>query len=105
MPSRDGDWRLIDHDERLGHTFWAMFDGRQTHIRTDYRVSDIVKANKATRNAQPSGWKGENHLVGSVPLNIYHASGLSEAIQQKDTRFIDRFLKENSAWKTKDGTL
>lgn len=105
MTIRDGDWRLIDHDERLGRTVWAMFDGRQTHIRTDYRTDKIVQSNRRERNDAPAGWKGDWHRIGRVPLNVYHASGLAEAIRQDDSRFVGRFLTDHDAYRTKDGRL
>lgn len=105
MAIMDGNWRLLEHDEALGRTVWTMFDGEKTHFRTDYRVSDIVKTNQRERNDAPAGWKGDWHKIGAVPLNVYHDSGLHDAIGQKDNRFISRFLTDNDAWRTKDGRI
>lgn len=107
MAIKDGDWTLLEHDEAMGRTVWVMFDGRQTHFRTDYRTDSIVKDNRRERNDAPAGWKGDWHKVAAVPLNIYHDSGLHDAIGQKDNRFIGRFLNDsdNRAWRTKDGRI
>lgn len=105
MVIKDGDWRLVSHDEKLGRTVWSLYDGEKTVYRVDYRTDEIVKSNREARNAAPAGWKGDWHLIGRVPLNVYHDSGLSEAIGQRDDRFIGKFLTENDAWRTKDGRI
>ena len=107
MTIKDGDWSLVSHDEAAGRTVWSMFDGRKTVFRVDYRTDEIVKANRAEMNDTPSGWRGDWHKVASVPLNIHHASGLHEAIGQRDRRFIQRFLNDsdNAAWRTKEGRI
>jgi len=107
MVIRDGDWRLFDYDFQTGRSVWVMHDGNQTHFRTDYPVDKLVEVNNATRNMAQSGFKGDYHLVASVPLNIAHQSGLIEAQSQQDGKFMSKWLNDsdNRAWRTKEGTV
>lgn len=105
MVIRDGDWRLFDYCFQTGRSVWVLHDGNQTHFRTDYPVDKLVEVNAATRNMAQSGFKGDYHLVASVPLNIAHDSGLIEAQSQKDTKFLSKWLNDsdNRAFRTKEG--
>ena len=105
-------WFLFDHDHKLGRTVWALEERDSsgkliaTHFRTDYRVDPTIDQNTAQRNLAQSGWKGDWHHIGSVPLNIFHDQ-LAEATRQGDDRYLSKWLNDsdNRAWRTKDGTV
>lgn len=103
----DGDWYLVDHDEKLGRTVWAVdnADGTTTY-RTDYRVDPTIEINKAQRNLAQNNWKGDYHHVASIPLNVYYDQ-LAEAAKQGDEKFMNKWLNDsdNLAWRTKEGRL
>lgn len=107
MTIRDGDWELINWDAASGRTVWAMFNGKETVIRTDYPVAQAIEQNTLHRNAAPNNWKGDWHRVASVPLNMAHDSGMVEAVTQDDDKWLSRFLNDsdNAAWRTKDGRI
>lgn len=104
---RDGDWVLLDHDVKMGRTTWAMTnpDGSTT-VRTDYAVDPIVDTNTAQRNMARNDWKGDYHMVASVPVSLFYDQ-LAEASRQKDDKFISRWLNnsDNRAWRTKEGRV
>ena len=51
-------------------TFHDLNDDRFA-VDTVLDVEPIVEENTAVRNAQPSGWKGREHLVASIPMPIW----------------------------------
>lgn len=106
---RDGDWTL-DHelsDIKLGRFVWYLHtpDG-QTVVRTDYRADPTIEANKAQRNMSERGWKGDYHLVASIPPNVFYDQ-LAEASRQGDEKYVARWLNDSdhAAWRTKEGRL
>lgn len=107
MTIRDGDFVLVDYDHFSGRSVWSMYDGEKTVYRIDYPVDKIVQQNTEDRNSASSGWRGDWHKVASVPLNMLYDSGLAEAMNQHDDKFISRMLNDgdNRAWRTKDGRV
>ena len=109
MIIRDGDWTLFDHDMVTGRTVWHMFDGEKDVFRCDYPVEATLAENKAMRDNAQRAWKGDYHLIASVPLNVLHdeKTGLLEASKQGDDKYFSRWLNDpdNRAWRTKDGRV
>lgn len=103
----DGDWRLFDYDIATERQTWVLHhgDGSMT-FRTDYPVDTTIDVNTAQRNLARPDWRGDYHLVASIPPNIYHEQ-LHEAQRQKDDKFISRWLNDsdNAAWRTKEGRV
>jgi hypothetical protein len=107
MIIRDGDWVLVDSDIALGRYTWAIAnDDGSTTYRTDYTVDPTMEANKIARNDARSGWGGDYHRVGSIPLGLYYDK-LHGAVQQDDHAYVSRWLNDsdNRAWRTKDGKV
>jgi hypothetical protein len=104
---KDGDWRLFDYDFSTGRQVWVLHhdDGAMT-FRTDYPADATIDVNTAQRNMARPDWKGDYHLVASIPPNIFYDQ-LDEASRQKDDRFISKWLNDsdNSAWRTKGGRV
>ncbi len=109
---RDGDgWLLIDHDPLMGRTIWAKqeWDGNQvvTHYRTDYQVDKLIGENQEHRNASQNKRFGDWERVASIPLNTLYDSGLSEAAENDDQKFMSRWLNDpdNRAFRTFRGNV
>jgi hypothetical protein len=77
------------------------------HFRIDFEVAKTLEQNKADFNVAQTGWKGDYVKVASLPHNILHGSGFDEAINQRDKKFISRFLNDpdNRGWRTKPGRV
>jgi hypothetical protein len=105
----DGPWRLIDHDPVTDRTVWMIYDHNtgECHYRVDYPVENLIGVNKEMRALRQHERAGDFTHVASVPLNIYHDSGLAESVAQGDEKFTKRFLNDgdNAAWRTKEGKL
>jgi hypothetical protein len=107
MEIRDGDWVLFDHDPEMGRTIWRLEQDGMVHFRIDFEVAKTLEQNKADFNVAQTGWKGDYVKVASLPHNILHGSGFDEAINQRDKKFISRFLNDpdNRGWRTKPGRV
>lgn len=109
MTIKDGDWELISYDYATGRSVWSYFDGEKTTLRTDYPVQATISENTAIRNAAQKAWKGDYHLIASIPLNILHDenTGLMKAHSEGDDKYVSRWLNDgqNRAWRTKEGTV
>jgi hypothetical protein len=107
MEIRDGDWRLVSHDPEMGRSVWHLHQDGMDHFRIDFEVAKTLEQNKADYNVAQTGWKGDWVKVASIPHNILHDSGFDAAINQRDKKFISRFLNDpdNRGWRTKPGKV
>lgn len=108
MPIRDENgFELFEFDPVTGRSVWHYFDGEKTVMRTDYPVDGLIKQNAESRAHFAGSRHGDWSRVASVPLNIAYDSGLVEAIDQKDDRFVSRYLNDsdNRAWRTREGSV
>jgi hypothetical protein len=103
----DGDWELIGHNPHSGVSTWRMDVGDGYVFKTLSDPSKILAENAGLRNAAGSGWKGDYHLIGKVPLNLLHDGQIREAAKDGDDEYVKRWLSDsdNSGWRTKDGRL
>jgi hypothetical protein len=102
MIIRDGDWTLVSADLKLGRQVWSRQnpDGSTT-VRTDYKVDEVLDANQAARSAAQGTRFGDWARVASIPLNVYYGNGLADAQEQLDGKYFDKWLSENSKFKTR----
>ena len=97
---KDGDWKLIDYDPHSGRSVWKLEhgDGNFT-IRTDEPHDALLKQNAEMRNETAGEKYGEWRLIANMPGD-YWFHHLSEAAKQRDSKYIQKFLNDNPAWKT-----
>lgn len=105
-----GGWTLFDWDPATGRSVWQTHDDKGNPVfRVDTPVAATLEENAAARNSTPEGWKGDYHRIASVPMNLLYDrnTGLNEAIQQGDDRYLSRWLNssDNRAWRTREGTV
>lgn len=108
MAIRDADgFELFDHDALTGRTVWKYFDGEKTVFRTDYPVDQLISVNAEQRAISQRGWAGDLHHIASIPPNVAWDSGMVDAFNQNDDKFMSKFLNDsdNRAWRTKEGTV
>ena len=103
---------ILTRDPKLRKVsrFHDLNDGRFA-VENLVDVEPIKDENTAVRNSQPSGWKGPQHLVASIPMPIYmglvtawRKQGLSYDERQKA---MHKWLNDpsNSIFRTKTGRL
>lgn len=107
MIVRDGDWTLYSSDIRAGKYVWMRRnpDGSIT-TRTDTHCDAIVDTNKAQRNLSQKGWKGDWHMIASIPKTVAF-NAIVEAHSQGDDAYVSKWLNDsdNRAWRTKEGRV
>lgn len=93
---RDGDWRLMSYDHDTGVRSWMLDlgDGRIV-VKTETPVDELLDHNKEQFNASQGQRFGDGKIVASIPLDIYHASGLATAVHESDHKFVSRFLNDS----------
>ena len=103
----DGPWRLFNHDPATGRTVWVLHEGEKMHFRVDYPVEGIIAENAEHRASVAGTPYGELARVASIPLNVFHDSGMAEASRDGDRKFMAKFLNDgdNAAWRTREGKV
>lgn len=98
--------RVLARDRRTGKlvTFRMLPDGRFA-IDTQVDVEPILEQNKDLQNLNPTGWKGDQHMVASIPMHIHQKMRTEGMIQ--DTKWFKRWLNDpdNRGWRTKLGRV
>ncbi len=76
-------------------------------IQTQQDVTDVIEANKAIYNAvdEKATWKGEWHLVASIPEALYYKMKAEGKID--DQEYMKRWLNssENQFFRTRPGKV
>lgn len=107
MTITDNGWVLVDWDAATGRSVWSLTDGQQTHYRFDYPVENTIKLNAESRAEFAGQRYGDWSRLASVPLNVAYDSGLVEAMNEHDDKFVSRYLNDpdNRAWRTREGSV
>jgi len=108
MQIMDGDWRLLNYNPHSGKSTWVMWDerGREV-IREIQPVDTAIETNAAIRGDVAGKRFGDYHHVASIPLQLYHSSGLARAHDEGDDKYVSRFFNDsdNRAWRTSEAKL
>lgn len=91
----------------MGRTVWWHEDGAgNMHFRTDQEVTQLIEANKFTRDQELS-FKGDFVKVASIPLNVAFDSGFVQAHNEGDKKWTKRWLNDgdNRAWRCFRGSV
>lgn len=95
---------LDDYDFLTGQSKWSKIepDGTIT-FRTDIPTENIIRANAENR-LDTAGTKFGNDWckIGEIPMNLWFDSGMDEADLQDDTAFMRRWMREHSAFMSRD---
>lgn len=86
---------FFDHDPEIGRTVWLVFDDKGNlkgaHVEQD--VESILEANAEAEKAS-GGRFGDYNRVASVPLTFYEKTGLGDAIDAGDRRYLSKVLND-----------
>ena len=92
-----GGWVLYGHNPATGESVWWRDNGDgTTTVRHDCDVEPLLEINNTLRlESEQSGAKFSDWVhTASVPDIIADATGYSKAIQQKDKKWVSRFLND-----------
>jgi hypothetical protein len=88
---------FFEHDPEIGRTVWLVFDERGNlrgaHVEQD--IDAIVEANRISADISAGTRFGEYNRVASVPLTFLEKTGLDQAIDGGDRKYMSKVLNDS----------
>lgn len=99
---------FFDHDPEIGRTVWLVFDdkGNLKGAHVEQEIDAILDANAEAEKAS-CGRFGDYQRVASVPLTFFEKSGLGDAMDAGDRRYLSKVLNDadNKKFRTSRGRV
>lgn len=88
---------FFEHDPEIGRTVWLVFDdkGRMKGAHVEQDVDAIIAANREAEKASHGQRFGEWNHAASVPLTFLEKTGLDQAIDAGDKRYVSKILNDS----------
>lgn len=100
---------FFEHDPEIGRTVWLVFDdkGNMKGAHVEQEVDPIVEANKMYADMTAGRRFGDYNRIASVPLTFLEKTGLDQAIDAGDRRYISKVLNDSdySGFRTSRGRV
>jgi hypothetical protein len=100
---------LFEHDPEIGRTVWLVFDdkGNMKGAHVEQEVDAILEANKMWADISAGTRFGDYNRVASVPLTFLEKTGLGDAIDNGDRRYLSKVLNDgdNAKFRTSRGRV
>jgi hypothetical protein len=100
---------FFDHDPEIGRTVWLVFDdrGNMKGAHVEQEVDAILEANAEAEKATHGVRFGDYNRIASVPLTFLERTGLDQAIDARDQRYISKVLNDsdNRKFRTSRGSV
>ena len=100
---------FFDHDPEIGRTVWLVFDdrGNMKGAHVEQEVDAILEANAEAEKATHGVRFGDYNRIASVPLTFMERTGLDQAIDARDQRYISKVLNDsdNRKFRTSRGSV
>lgn len=100
---------FFDYDPEIKRTVWLVFDdkGQMKGAHVEQEVDAILEANAEAEKATHGVRFGDYNRVASVPLTFLERSGLDQAIDARDQRYISKVLNDadNRKFRTSRGRV
>lgn len=94
MEIRDGAWTLLDFQPDTGRQVWMTFQDDQMIFRVDMPCEAIFDANQEAEIETMGRRFGDYRRVASIPHNLAYSSGVRDAIDQGDEKWLSRFMND-----------
>lgn len=98
---------IFNRNDHLGITRWFDYDEESDTfgIHTEQDVAPAIEANKQLFNEAPTNWRGDMHLVASIPMSIYF--DLKQKGIADDDAAMKRWLNDpdNRVFRTRAGVV
>lgn len=98
---------IFNRNDHLGITRWFDYDEDTDTfgIHTEQDVAPAIEANKQLFNEAPTNWRGDMHLVASIPMSIYF--DLKQKGIADDDAAMKRWLNDpdNRVFRTRAGVV
>lgn len=88
---------FFDYDPDIKRTVWLVFNekGELRGAHVEQEVDDIFAANAELEKATHGQRFGEWNHAASVPLTFMEKSGLGDAIDSRDQRYVSKILNDS----------
>jgi hypothetical protein len=100
---------FFDYDPEIKRTVWLVFDdkGQMKGAHVEQEVDAILEANAEAEKATHGVKFGDYNRVASVPLTFLEKTGLSDAIDARDQRYVSKVLNDSdhSKFRTSRGRV
>ena len=102
-------WRFFEYDAEIGRTVWLGYDD-QGHARAahvEQEIDAILAENIELEKASHGKRFGEWNRAARVPLTFMEKTGLGEAIDGRDRKYMSKVLNDsdNSKFRTSRGKV
>jgi hypothetical protein len=90
-------WALFDNDLELGRRTYIGYDdqGHPRGAHVEQNIDAIIEANSEAEKLTHGKRFGDWNRAASVPLTFMEKTGLSEAIDARDQRYISKILNDS----------
>ena len=90
-------WLLFDDDREIGRKVWLGYDdkGQMRAAHVEQEVDDILAANVEAEKASHGVKFGDYNRIASVPLTMWEKTGLGDAIDAGDRKFLSKVLNDS----------
>lgn len=107
MQVMDGSWTLIDHDFETGRSTWMTEQDGQYVFRVDMPLNDIFDQNKDALVETIGRRFGDYNRVASIPHHLIYHNGVDDAMRQRDSKWLAKFLNDpsNQKFRTSRGSV
>jgi hypothetical protein len=88
---------FFEHDEEIGRTVWLVFDekGNLRGAHVEQNIDSIIEANAEAEKLTHGRPFGDYNRAASVPLTLMEKTGLDQAIDARDQRYVSKILNDS----------
>lgn len=102
-------WLLFDDDREIGRKVWLGYDekGAFKAAHVEQEIDAILDANAEAEKATQGQRFGDYNRIASVPLTFFEKTGLGDAIDAGDRRYLSKILNDadHSKFRTSRGKV
>lgn len=108
-PRLDATWMLFEDDPEIARKVWVAVDknGHLVAAHVEQEVDDILEANVEAEKATHGQRFGDYNRVASIPLTMFEKTGLGDAVDAGDRKYISKVLNDsdNRKFRTSRGSV
>lgn len=102
-------WMLFDDDPEIGRKVWLGYDdkGQFKAAHVEQEIDAVLEANAEAEKASHGQRFGDYNRIASVPLTFFEKTGLGDAVDARDQRYISKILNDTdfSKFRTSRGRV
>jgi hypothetical protein len=100
---------LFEHDPEIGRTTYLIFNdwGRIVGAHVEQNIDDIIEHNRRMSSLYEGKKFGDYKPVASLPVTLLEKTGLGDAIDAGDRKYLGKILNDSdySGFRTGGGRV